>query len=640
MTDDSANPGAAAILLLRDVTADDSKEIETEYRRIKVLTDEGKKYGDVEIPYDPEVVQIEGIQARTVRPDGTATTFQGQIFERTVVRIRKSKLQLKAFTLPDVQKGSIVEYSYTVRPKPSKSSGFYFNGFDTIVDRTYVTLVKTWQVREDLFTKHARFAVRQYESSKRYFYVRNIPVSTTFNDNQDGWCVVEISNVPAFQSEEKMPAEDVARGFITFFVQRGLRLSNLYWEQVSHSLAKYLAPNWADPKKVKRHLAGLVSPTDSPETRLRQIYARVQKVRNLDYDPVQTQQEAKRQHLKESNSVEDVLKRNYGFGEEIDFVFVALLKAAGFEAAPLLVRSRDRGAFDPEYPVLNQLDAWVVWVEAAGKNYFLDPATRYCPFGTLPWAKSGTAGIALTVGASLGLPKNTSTQYSGIVNTPPLVSTMAILERKATMTLDKEGNAEGRVMVKYWGQEALARRIAGIPMDETKRHEVLEEELKTWLPGATVKLDRVEDWENQEAPIRAEFIVKVPGFATSTGRRFLFRSALFNGGAQPFKSPTRMNPVYFNYPAEERDNVAWSLPEGFHVSGRPENQERSTLFGNFAFSTEESGVKFETHRHFTTANQSVAADFYAALRSYYNSVRVNDESQIVIEITGGQNAAK
>ena len=276
----------------------------------------------------------------------------------------------------------------------------------------------------------------------------------------------------------------------------------------------------------------------------------------------------------------------------------------------------------------------------SGKNYFLDPATRYCPFGTLPWKKSGTAGIALTVGASLGLSKNTSTQYTGIVTTPPLVSTMAVLERTATLNLDGEGNAEGRVSVTYSGQEALARRIAGIPMDEAKRRDVLEEEVKTWLPGATVKLDRLEDWESQELPIHAQFNVKLPGFAASTGRRLLFRAALFNGGAQPFKSPTRINPVYFNYPSEEKDDVTWNLPDGYRVSGHPENQDRSTLFGNFAFSSEDSGTKFQTHRRFTTANQSVAVDFYAALRSYFNGVRLNDESQIVIETTGGQNAAK
>ena len=295
MTDNPANPGAAAILLLREVTADDVKDIETDHRRIKILADEGKQYGDVEIPYDPELVQIEGIQARTVRPDGTSLTFQGQIFDRTAVRIRKSKLQLKAFTLPDVRKGSIVEYTYTVRRKPIKSPGYYFYGFDSITDRTYITVIKTWQVREDLFTKRARFSVRECASAKRHFYVRNVPNSAKFIEDQDGWCVIDISNVPAFQAEEKMPSEEISRGYVSFFSQSGLRLSNLYWGQLSHAIANDLAPIWADPKKLKKQLSAVISPNDPPETQIRQIYARMQKIRNLDYEPAQTQQEAKRQ---------------------------------------------------------------------------------------------------------------------------------------------------------------------------------------------------------------------------------------------------------------------------------------------------------------------------------------------------------
>src|SRR5436853_4325907 len=44
-------PGAHAVILFREVRADDIKGEETHYYRIKVLSDEGKKYADVEIPY-------------------------------------------------------------------------------------------------------------------------------------------------------------------------------------------------------------------------------------------------------------------------------------------------------------------------------------------------------------------------------------------------------------------------------------------------------------------------------------------------------------------------------------------------------------------------------------------------------------
>ena len=107
----------------------------TEYRRIKVLNDDGKKYADIEIPYVPGVFQIEGIQARAIRPDGTAVNFQGQVFDRTAVRARKFKVQLKALTLADVQKGSIIEYSYTARFH-RKLPDVLKNPSDYIISRT------------------------------------------------------------------------------------------------------------------------------------------------------------------------------------------------------------------------------------------------------------------------------------------------------------------------------------------------------------------------------------------------------------------------------------------------------------------------------------------------------------------------
>ena len=158
MTDDPANPGAAAIILWREVTTDDVKGISTEYRRIKVLTDEGKKYADIEIPYLEGASRVEDIQARTIRPDGTTIDFQGQIFDRTVVKARKTRVQVKAFALPEVQNGSMLEYSYSMRYR-EKPPDVLKNPKDYIVERTITIPSVTWEVQEDLFTRHARFLI-------------------------------------------------------------------------------------------------------------------------------------------------------------------------------------------------------------------------------------------------------------------------------------------------------------------------------------------------------------------------------------------------------------------------------------------------------------------------------------------------
>jgi hypothetical protein len=44
-----------------------------------------------------------------------AVNFSGQIFDRAVVKARRTKIQVKAFTPSEVAKGGIIEYSYTER---------------------------------------------------------------------------------------------------------------------------------------------------------------------------------------------------------------------------------------------------------------------------------------------------------------------------------------------------------------------------------------------------------------------------------------------------------------------------------------------------------------------------------------------
>lgn len=114
LKDDPANPGASAILLYREIGTDDVKGLETDYYRIKIFTESGKEYADIEIPYLEKATEIRNIRARTVQPDGKAADFNGQVFDKLVVKMRRLKFQAKTFTLPDVRAGSIIEYSYTV----------------------------------------------------------------------------------------------------------------------------------------------------------------------------------------------------------------------------------------------------------------------------------------------------------------------------------------------------------------------------------------------------------------------------------------------------------------------------------------------------------------------------------------------
>src|SRR5262249_21203894 len=71
--------GAAAIILYRQVDRDDTTAQENHYTRIKILSEEGRKYADVEISYVKGSARVYAIDARTIRPDGSIVKFDGTV---------------------------------------------------------------------------------------------------------------------------------------------------------------------------------------------------------------------------------------------------------------------------------------------------------------------------------------------------------------------------------------------------------------------------------------------------------------------------------------------------------------------------------------------------------------------------------
>ena len=88
-------PGLHAGLLYREEHTDLEKSYSTHFYRVKILTNDGRRYGNIEIVYSRGVVEVKDIQARTIQPDGSAIPFQGQVFDKPLARVRKVRLLAK-----------------------------------------------------------------------------------------------------------------------------------------------------------------------------------------------------------------------------------------------------------------------------------------------------------------------------------------------------------------------------------------------------------------------------------------------------------------------------------------------------------------------------------------------------------------
>src|SRR5438552_16226115 len=97
---------------------------------------------------------------------------------------------------------------------------------------------------------------------------------------------------------------------------------------------------------MEQAVAQIVSPSDAPITKLEKIYARVQQLRNTSYEVEKTEKEQKRAKEKQNSNVEDVWKRAYGNGRELNWLFLALARAAGLEANSAFLSDRRHYFFD------------------------------------------------------------------------------------------------------------------------------------------------------------------------------------------------------------------------------------------------------------------------------------------------------
>lgn len=119
MTSFSEVPGADAIVLNKEEIDDDDMHVQYHYMRIKVLTEKGLKYADIEVDFNKKTdlsgYTIGEFFARTVQPDGTIVPFTGKGMDKVLEKDAINNYTRRAYTLPAAKVGSILEYRYTIR---------------------------------------------------------------------------------------------------------------------------------------------------------------------------------------------------------------------------------------------------------------------------------------------------------------------------------------------------------------------------------------------------------------------------------------------------------------------------------------------------------------------------------------------
>ncbi len=610
LTKEPMAQGAQAIILFHQVNRDDSVRgvaHQYNYVRVKILTEEGRKYANVEIPFWKEAETIDHLNGRTIRPDGSIVSFDGKVYDKSLAKARRFGLMAKTFTLPDVEIGGIIEY-------------FYTENFHYVYD-------SHWILSEELFTKHAHYELKPFRGNGFY----NIGLRWTWKDLPSGPGPVEgpdhiirmdVDNIPAFEKEDHEPPENElkARVDFTYEVDEAAKDADQFWQSVAKKLNGNVDRFVDKRKAMEQAVAQIVAPNDPAEVKLRKLYDRVQEIRNKSYEISKTEQEEKREKEKPDVNVEDVWKRGYGYGAQLTWLYLGLVRAAGFEAYGCMVSSRAEYFFNPKTMQPSKLDSNVVLVKLNGKDLYLDPGAEFTPFGMLTWSETGVQGLCLD--------KNGGKW----VHTTLPESSESRIQRSAKLKMSETGELEGKLTITYTGLEAMYHRLDARHSSELERKKLLEDAVVGQIPfAAEAQLTNKPDWSSSEAPLVAEFDLKVPGWASSAGKRVMVPAAMFTAHEKGiFEHANRVHPIYFDYPYETADDVTVELPAGWQVASVPSAKTEDGHVVSYNLK-----VDGETSLHLS---RTLRIDFlyleqkyYPALRNFFQAVRTADEEQVVLQ---------
>ena len=627
MTADPKAPGAAAVYLNYEEIENDPLKYESYYARIKVLTEKGKEQATVEIPYWYNGLKVSEIQARTIHSDGTVIPLTGKPEDLLIARGKtesgNEQFNRKVFTLPSVEVGSILEYRFNV------------------LFPEHLVMQPKWDIQKSCFVHKAHYAFtpfigflnRNQGVSLMHAVVNDrgenlttliswpiLPAGMQLKAEADSRYTLDATDIPPIPDEEWMPPVKNFSYKVVFYYVKSTTVDDFWSEEI-----KYWSKDvdrFAEPTKaIHEAVNGLIAPNDSELDKARKLYKAVQALDNTDFSRKKSEAELKQLKQKTAKRAEDTWAQKSGSSEDIALLYLAMLRAAGLAANAMKVVDREKGIFDPTYLSAGQLDDTIVVLTVAGKEFWLDPGEKMCPFQTVHWRHSNAAGF---LQGSDGNKAKTS---------PPQAYTDNKLTRAGVVELATDGTFKGALRFTMTGQAALYWRQLALRNDENEVRKQFDRSLENVVPnGVEARIDHFTGLDDPDVNLVA--IVRTQGsLGTATSKRVLLPGFFFETrSGHPFvDQEKRLEPVDMHYGQIVSDQMVYHLPAGFTVEGAPQDNkiswpEHAVFVAKSVSSPGQIIVARSLASAFTFASQSE----YKDLRGFYQKIAASDQGQLVL----------
>jgi len=313
----------------------------------------------------------------------------------------------------------------------------------------------------------------------------------------------------------------------------------------------------------------------------------------------------------------DVLRDRRGSSAETNLLLVGLLRAAGFDAHPALLSTRDHGRPLPLHPLLDQFNDLVAYVTVDGQGQLLDATDPMRPATLLPsYSLNGQAWVA-----------------RGVEGTwVPIVARGAARRAiNVTATLGLDGTLAGTVTTSDADYAALSLRRA--LRDMTDEVTFVRDKVLDGLDGLTLTSPTIHDRDVAEKPFTVEAAFSMAGYAQQVGDLLYVMPVAFGRiGENPLHRPTRTFPVDLGHGRDRAYVLDLTLPEGYVLAETPPNRTVQLSSGGASYTraVRAEGNRVQIRMRFNVTKAVFEPQHYVSLRQFWSDVVALETEPLVL----------
>ncbi|HQR45407.1 MAG TPA: DUF3857 domain-containing protein [Thermoanaerobaculia bacterium] len=560
--------------------------------------------------------EITSLSARTILPSGkTVDVRKADIHtdagDRPPGVIASDETTVR-FTFPAVEAGAVLEYSYRKsRPGLYGTDVWEFQREIPVLRTSYTIVLPVLLLRpgeESWVSRSWQYkAYNSTEPVRRETFRLPKIWSDSFSERVGFRWTAE--NVPAFTPEPLMAPEWYYRAYVRFAPAEWKSWSDLS----SWYVKELLAPRLKPAKAVSAAALELTRNAAGEEEKVRALF---DLVKRFTYSSV-----ALGAGRIQPRPPAEVLETKWGDCKDKATLLVALLRAVGIGADPVLVRTAEEGRIDPSFPTF-LFDHMIVRSKTSdGKVLWLDPTVSVAAAGVLPPSCEGVDVLVLRDDGGASLEKTP-------LRTAGQNLTAADLETR----IEPDG-VRYLVRLRLHGGPALRARAEIGDGTGERLAAFCRGLLSARFRGAPVEHPTAGPLDQPEAPLAVAFEIRSDAGREEQADLVLVESDPLDA-LPPFPSPdvgVRRYPIAYAYPrsVQKSIHVSWA---GSGLALRNAPGEVSLAEDVLSFQARPLSVKpdgLELESRFVLRDRFVYVDAWPRLQTFLRGLAARRGERIV-----------